>query len=58
MNQKKFSYFLNLNNAPKLNQMPQLETIILAGPRGEKMMMALNKTKVGAPFLYIPILIS
>lgn len=48
MNQKKISYFINLNNAPKLNQMPQLETTILTGLHGEKMMMVLNKTKVGS----------
>lgn len=42
--QNKSSYFINLKNAPKFMQMEGLETTILIGLSGEKMMMALNAT--------------
>jgi len=48
MKKSKISYFINPKDAPKLKQMPQLETIILTGLHGEKMMMVLNTTKVGS----------
>ena len=40
-------YFINPANAPKFSQMPGLETTILTGLSGEKMMMALNSTLPG-----------
>lgn len=36
--------FINLINAPKIRQMKGLETIVLTGFHGEKMMMVLNAT--------------
>lgn len=44
MKEKKISYFIDLANAPKIVQMEGLETIILTGLCGEKMMMVLNIT--------------
>ena len=40
-------YFVNLLNAPKFSQMKGLETTILTGLSGGKMMMALNSTLPG-----------
>jgi quercetin dioxygenase-like cupin family protein len=37
-------YFLDLDESPKIMQMPGLETTILTGLHGEQMMMALNAT--------------
>jgi len=47
MEQKKIPYFLEIENCPKFTQMPGLETTILAGLNGEKIMMALNATLPG-----------
>jgi len=44
---KKSKYFINIKNAPKFMQMKGLETTILTGSHGEKMMMALNATLPG-----------
>ncbi|MBI5050820.1 MAG: cupin domain-containing protein [Nitrospirae bacterium] len=44
MTQEKIPYFINLVDAPKLTQMAGLETTILTGLHGEKMMMVLNAT--------------
>lgn len=43
----KISYFINPADAPKLIQMVGLETTILTGLHGEKMMMVLNATLLG-----------
>ena len=48
MKQGKISYFIDPKDGSKLSQIPQLETIILTGLHGEKMMMVLNTTKVGS----------
>ena len=40
----KAPYFIDLQKAPKMKQMEGLETIILTGLHGEKMMMVLNAT--------------
>lgn len=40
-------YFINPANAPRLTQMPGLETTIITGLHGEKMMMVLNATLPG-----------
>jgi quercetin dioxygenase-like cupin family protein len=40
-------YFLDLDQSPKIMQMPGLETTILTGLHGEQMMMALNATLPG-----------
>ncbi|MFX0182253.1 MAG: cupin domain-containing protein [Candidatus Hodarchaeota archaeon] len=40
-------YFIEKNKAPKIIQMKGLETTILTGLHGEKMMMALNATLPG-----------
>jgi len=45
--QQKVPYFINPKKAPRLTQMPGLETTILAGLQGEKMMMVLNATLPG-----------
>jgi quercetin dioxygenase-like cupin family protein len=37
-------YFLDLERSPKITQMPGLETTILTGLHGERMMMVLNAT--------------
>lgn len=47
MTQYKIPYFVNPEKAPKITQMPGLETTILTGLHGEKMMMALNATLPG-----------
>jgi len=47
MIQKKVSFFINSEDAPKLTQMEGLETTILTGLYSEKMMMALNTTLPG-----------
>ena len=44
---KKSPYFINIEDAPKFTQMEGLETTILTGLYGEKMMMALNATLPG-----------
>lgn len=43
----KSKYFINPEDAPKFTQMDGLETKILTGLHGEKMMMALNATLLG-----------
>ncbi len=40
-------FFINPASAPRLTQMEGLETVILTGLAGEKMMMALNATLPG-----------
>lgn len=40
-------HFLDLSQAPKMVQMPGLETTILTGLQGEQMMMVLNATLPG-----------
>jgi quercetin dioxygenase-like cupin family protein len=40
-------YFLDLDQSPKIMQMPGLETTILTGLRGEQMTMVLNATLPG-----------
>jgi len=45
--QEKTPYFINAANAPRFMQMAGLETKIITGLRGEKMMMALNTTFPG-----------
>jgi quercetin dioxygenase-like cupin family protein len=47
MTQHRIQYFVNPEKAPKITQMPGLETTILSGLGGEKMMMALNATLPG-----------
>ncbi len=47
MSKHKFRYFLDPAEAPKLLQMEGLETTILTGLRGERMMMVLNATLPG-----------
>ena len=44
MKRKKIPYFINLAKAPKIVQMKGLETLILTGLHGERMMMVLNVT--------------
>jgi len=44
---EKSSYFIELRQAPKILQLPGLETTILTGMRGEQMMMVLNATLPG-----------
>ncbi|MFX1328831.1 MAG: cupin domain-containing protein, partial [Promethearchaeota archaeon] len=44
---KKSPYFIDLKNTPQFTQMEGLETTILTGLHGEKMMMALNATLPG-----------
>ncbi len=41
------AYFIDAQDAPKLDQMPGLETTILTGLQGERMMMVLNATLPG-----------
>jgi len=43
----KMSYFIEPKTCPKITQMKGLETIILTGLHGEKMMMVLNTTLPG-----------
>lgn len=40
-------YFINVGRAPKVEQMPGLETTVLTGMHGEQMMMVLNATLPG-----------
>ncbi|MFW9819042.1 MAG: cupin domain-containing protein [Candidatus Thorarchaeota archaeon] len=47
MENKKSSYFIKIEDAPKFTQMEGLETIILSGLQGGKMMMTLNATLPG-----------
>lgn len=47
MVQEKPPYFINPADSPRLIQMPGLETVILTGLHGEKMMMVLNTTLPG-----------
>ena len=47
MKEKKIPYFIDLAEAPRIVQMEGLETIILTGLYGEKMMMVLNITLPG-----------
>lgn len=47
MKEKKIPYFIDLSKAPKIVQMEGLETFILTGMHGEKMMMVLNVTLPG-----------
>lgn len=44
---KEKSYFISLRNAPKIRMMEGLETTILTGLHGEKMMMVLSATLPG-----------
>ena len=44
---KEKSYFISLKNAPKIRIMKGLETTILTGLHGEKMMMVLSATLPG-----------
>jgi quercetin dioxygenase-like cupin family protein len=44
---KEKSYFISLENAPKIKMMKGLETTILTGLHGEKMMMVLSATLPG-----------
>jgi len=44
---KEKKYFIDLTKAPKITQMSGLETTILTGFSGEKMMMVLNATLPG-----------
>ncbi|MFX1377616.1 MAG: cupin domain-containing protein [Promethearchaeota archaeon] len=44
---KRIPFFINIEEAPKFIQMKGLETTILSGLHGEKMMMALNATLPG-----------
>jgi quercetin dioxygenase-like cupin family protein len=45
--EKMQQYFIDPDRAPKLEQMPGLQTTILAGMHGEQMMMVLNATLPG-----------
>ncbi|MDZ7260590.1 MAG: cupin domain-containing protein [candidate division KSB1 bacterium] len=47
MTKEKTPYFINLADAPRLIQMPGLETTVITGLHGEKMMMVLNATLPG-----------
>lgn len=47
MPEKKIPFFINKEESPRLTQMPGLETTILSGLHGEKMMMVLNATMPG-----------
>jgi quercetin dioxygenase-like cupin family protein len=47
LNGKKIPYFIDPAEAPKIVQMEGLQTIILTGLHGEKMMMVLNITSPG-----------
>jgi len=47
MKQQKPPYFVSLADRVKFVQMPGLETTVLTGLHGEKMMMALNATLPG-----------
>lgn len=47
MTQKKIPYFLDVKTAPRIIQMPGLETTVLTGLHDGKMMMVLNATLPG-----------
>jgi quercetin dioxygenase-like cupin family protein len=47
LTEEKTPYFIDPENTSRLTQMPGLETNILTGLRGEKMMMVLNATLPG-----------
>lgn len=47
MNRKEAPFFVDPENAPRLTQLPGLETTILTGLHGEKLMMCLNATLPG-----------
>ena len=47
MTEEKIPYFVDPEDAPRLAQMPGLETTILTGLHGESMMMVLNATLPG-----------
>ncbi len=47
MTQKKIRFFPSQSSSPKITQMPGLETTILTGLHGERMMMVLNATLPG-----------
>lgn len=47
MNDDKIPFFINPSDSPSFTQMPGLETRILTGLHGEKMMMVLNSTLPG-----------
>lgn len=47
MPKHEIAYFVNPTIAPRLTQMPGLETTILTGLNGERMMMVLNATLPG-----------
>ncbi len=47
MTEEKTPYFIDPEGAPRLTQMQGLETTILTGLHGERMMMVLNATSPG-----------
>ena len=47
MGSKQSHHFIEIEGAPRLTQIPGLETTILTGLHGENMMMALNATMPG-----------
>ena len=47
MGRNSIKFFIDVEKAPKFNQMEGLTTTILSGLQGEKMMMALNATQPG-----------
>ncbi|UCH78896.1 MAG: cupin domain-containing protein [Candidatus Coatesbacteria bacterium] len=47
MTEKEIPYFVDAAAAPTITQLPGLETTILTGRHGEKMMMVLNATLPG-----------
>ncbi len=47
MKNEKIPYFIDKTHAPKIRQMEGLETTILTGLHGEKVMMVLNATLPG-----------
>jgi quercetin dioxygenase-like cupin family protein len=47
MTSEKIQFFISPGEAPTFSQMPGLETTILSGLHGEKMMMVLNATLPG-----------
>ncbi len=47
MSHNKISFYIDVAKAPKFSQMEGLETTVLTGLHGEKMMMVLNATLPG-----------
>ena len=47
MSKEKIPYFIDLASAPKFPQIQGLETTVITGLHGEKMMLALNATLPG-----------